>query len=120
MDFKDNFPIYVQIMNFIKRRIALGELKEGDKLESVRELSAELKVNPNTIQRAYQELEREGFAYTKRGMGTFVTEKTEDIRGLKKKMALEIADNFVEEMRSIGFEFEETVEFVRSLEEEKQ
>lgn len=118
MDFKENLPIYMQIMKLIKRKIVAGELKEGEKLHSVRELSAELKVNPNTIQRAYQELEREGLAYTKRGMGTFVTDKTGDIKDLKQSMAAEIAENFITEMKLMGFEFEEIVELIRSRKEQ--
>ncbi len=68
MEFNDNLPIYIQIMNLIKSSIASGEIRGGgDKLPSVREFSKELKVNPNTIQRSYQELERENIVFTQRG-----------------------------------------------------
>ena len=87
MDFNDNLPIYIQIMNLLKSKMVSGEISGGDKLPSVREFSKELKVNPNTIQRAYQELEREELVFTQRGMGTFVTEDIEIIKRLKKNMA---------------------------------
>ena len=85
MEFSDNLPIYLQIMNFIKTKIVSGEINGGDKLPSVREFSKELKVNPNTIQRVYQELEREELVFTQRGMGTFVTDNIQIIQKSKKE-----------------------------------
>ena len=72
IEFNDKTPIYLQIMDLIKMDIVTGKLKARDKLPSVREMASNLKVNPNTLQRAYQELERLGIVYTQRGMGTFV------------------------------------------------
>lgn len=112
MIFHDNLPIYAQIMNLIKKRIVTRELKEGDKLPSVRELSTELKVNPNTIQRSYQELEREGLVFTQRGMGTFVVEDKEIIRDLKKNMASNVVKSFIVDMKSLGFTSEEIIELI--------
>lgn len=112
MIFNDNLPIYVQIMNLIKKRVISGELKGGDKLASVRELSTELKVNPNTIQRSYQELERENLVFTQRGMGTFVTEDMEVIRDLKKNMASNMIKSFITEMKSLGYSPKEIVDLV--------
>jgi len=103
MEFNSNLPIYIQIMNLIKTKIASGELNGGDKLPSVREFSKEMKVNPNTIQRVYQELEREELVFTQRGMGTFVTEKTEIIKNLKKDRAAELINQFFLDMGSLGF-----------------
>lgn len=112
MDFNSNLPIYIQIMNLIKTKIVSGELKRGDKLPSVREFSKELKVNPNTIQRAYQELEREEFLYTQRGMGTFVTENTDTIQNVKKSMATGLMEQFFHEMKELGFKSDEIKEMV--------
>ena len=112
MKFNDNLPIYVQIMNLIKKRIIIGELKEGEKLASVRELSTELKVNPNTIQRSYQELEREDLVFTQRGMGTFVTEDKEIIHGLKNNMAATIVGEFLSNMKSLGFSQQEIINLI--------
>jgi GntR family transcriptional regulator len=105
--FDENLPIYIQIMDFIKKKVIIGEIKEGDKLPSVRELSGELKVNPNTISRAYQELEREGFTYTQRGMGTFITEDKDILFNLKKTMAKDIVSKFIYQIRELHFSKEE-------------
>jgi len=107
--FNENLPIYIQIMDLIKKQIVKGELKGGDKLPSVRELSTELKVNPNTIQRTYQELERENLVYTQRGMGTFVTEDEAIIRELKKNMATNLVNSFIDDMKSLGFDLKDIV-----------
>ena len=112
LNFDQKVPIYVQIMNLIKRDIVTKRLKPGDKLSSVRDMAAELKVNPNTLQRAYQELEREGITYTQRGMGTFVMEDEGMIKELKKEMSKEIIDNFLMGMKNIGFSSEEILKIV--------
>jgi len=102
-EFDANIPIYLQIMRGIKRAIVIGELKPGDRLPSVRERAEELTVNPNTVQRAYQELEREGVSETKRGMGTYIVEKVDLIAELRAEMAGTVIDSFIDGMRSLGF-----------------
>ena len=96
-------------MNYIKKKIVSGEINGVDKLPSVRDLSTELKVNPNTIQRSYHELEREGLVYTQRGMGTFVTEDEAIIRELKKNMATNLVNSFIDDMKSLGFDLKDIV-----------
>ena len=119
MDFKNNLPIYIQILNLIKEDIVSGKIKGGEKLESVRELSREFKVNPNTIQRAYQELEREDLVFTQRGMGTFVTEDEKMIIELKRSMASNMVKSFINNMESIGYEKDEIIHLIKErLEEE--
>jgi DNA-binding transcriptional regulator YhcF (GntR family) len=119
MEFNSNQPIYMQIMSLLKSKIASGEISGGDKLPSVRELSKELKVNPNTIQRAYQELEREGIVFTQRGMGTYVTENIEAIRCLKMNMAEEIIGKFFMDMKRLGFNMNEIKRiFIERIEKE--
>ena len=118
--FDEKIPIYVQVMDIIKKDIISGKLKKGDKLSSVRDLSEKLKVNPNTVQRAYKELERENLAYTQRGMGTFIVEDMEIINDLKRNTAKDIMKKFIESMRSLGFEDEEIIDLViKSLKGEK-
>lgn len=112
LKFDDKVPIYIQVMNLIKLDIVTKKLLGGDKLPSVRELSASLKVNPNTIQRTYQELEREGITYTQRGMGTFVSEDEELIIKLKKEMAEETISSFLEGMKNLGFTAKEILEII--------
>ncbi|EDS76285.1 transcriptional regulator, GntR family [Clostridium botulinum C str. Eklund] len=118
--FDDKIPIYVQVMDIIKKDIISGKLKTGDKLSSVRELSEKLQVNPNTVQRAYKELEREDLAYTQRGMGTFIVEDVDIINNLKRNTAKDIMKKFIDSMRNLGFKDEEIIDLViKSLKGEK-
>ena len=72
LDYRDARPIYIQIMDNFRNQIRAGILQEGDKLPSVRELATQLAINPNTIQRAYRELETEGWIASVSGKGSFV------------------------------------------------
>jgi GntR family transcriptional regulator len=114
IEFNDKTPIYLQIMDLIKMDIVTGKLKAADKLPSVREMAVNLKVNPNTLQRSYQELERLGIVYTQRGMGTFVGEEKNMVDDLKKEMAKEVIDSFILRMKSLGFTDNEIIKSVSS------
>ncbi|QSF47201.1 GntR family transcriptional regulator [Paenibacillus tianjinensis] len=112
IEFDNNQPIYLQIMNYLKGEIITGKLKPGDKIPSVRELAAELQINPNTVQRTFQELEREEIVETRRGMGRYVTGKEDTIMNIKREMAQDILDRFIRGMQELGFESEEIVKAV--------
>lgn len=112
VEFDEKIPIYIQIMNIVKLDIINKRLAGGDKLKSVRELAEELKVNPNTVQRAYQELERENIAFSERGMGRFVTKDENKIKEIKKDMSKDVIDNFVNGMKCLGFNKKEIIEVV--------
>ncbi len=112
IEFDNNLPIYLQIMNYIKLQIVTGKLGPGDKVPSVRDLAAELKINPNTIQRTFQELEREGVAESRRGLGRFVTSEDEKIMAIKKEMAAELLERFIGGMRELGFDNDNIVKIV--------
>jgi Predicted transcriptional regulators len=103
IEFDNNLPIYLQVMNYIKKQIVAGKLKPGDKIESVRELAAELQINPNTIQRTFQELEREGVVVTRRGLGRYVTEEESMMMRMRKEMADQLLERFVSGMKELGF-----------------
>lgn len=103
IEFDNNMPIYLQIMNYMKKQIVIGKLGPGDKIESVRDLAAELQINPNTIQRTFQELEREGIVETKRGLGRYVTNEESIIMRIKKEMAGQLLEHFVMGMKELGF-----------------
>ncbi|MBU3182003.1 GntR family transcriptional regulator [Clostridium psychrophilum] len=111
-EFNDKAPIYLQIVDLIKMDIVTGKLKSKNKLPSVREMASNLNVNPNTLQRSYQELERLGIVYTQRGTGTFVGEKESMVDDLKKDMAKEVIDSFILRMKSLGFTSNEIIKFV--------
>lgn len=114
MDFKANIPIYVQVIQDIKKQIVLGELALGAKLPSTRELAVKYQVNPNTAVRVYNEMELEGLCYTKRGLGTFITEESEKLESIKREMALVRIREYVEEMRELGYSKEM---MIRAIEE---
>ena len=110
---KENMPIYVQIMNRVREAIAAGELKPGDKIASVRDLAADFEVNPNTMQRALTELEREGLLRSERTQGRYVTSDAKAIGELRKDIARQAADSFRREMAALGFNEEEMMDFFR-------
>ncbi|WP_379152896.1 GntR family transcriptional regulator [Paenibacillus sp. sgz5001063] len=107
IEFDNNQPIYLQIMNYLKGEIVTGKLKPGDKIPSVRELAAELQINPNTVQRTFQELEREEIVETRRGMGRYVTGNEQTILTIKKEMAQDVLERFFRGMQELGFQSEE-------------
>ncbi|MFD5017608.1 GntR family transcriptional regulator [Paenibacillus sp. NPDC058367] len=107
IEFDNNLPIYIQIMNYIKGEIVTGKLKPGDKILSVRELANELQINPNTVQRTFQELEREEIVETRRGMGRYVTSNEGTILTIKKEMAKDVLDRFIRGMQDLGFQGED-------------
>lgn len=113
MRFDNKLPIYAQIVNYIKGKIISKEYDVGEKLPSVRELSSQLKVNPNTIQRSYGELELEGLVYTKRGMGTFVIEDEKIIIDERTNMAEELVDEFLDSMGVLGISHKEIVNLIQ-------
>ena len=112
MDYSNNLPIYLQVINRIKKDMISGRLPMGEKLPSTRDLAVQYQINPNTAVRVYKEMEQENMCYTKRGLGTFVTEDEEVIRKMKQDMAEEVLDNFVREMTELGYSKEELIKII--------
>jgi len=102
--FDDRMPIYRQIILQFSRAYVRGEILPGDRIPSIREMSALLRVNTNTIQRVYQEMERDGLIRSKRGTGYFFTEDRDMTDITRRKLALESLCRFVDEMRALGCE----------------
>ena len=105
--FENDQPIYTQLVDQIKFAIVSGELPPGARMPAVRELSLEAGVNPNTMQRAMQQLEREDLVYAQRSAGRFVTEDTAVIRRVREAMAAEKVRRFREAMAALGCTEEE-------------
>lgn len=120
MEFINDLPIYLQIMDMIKADIATGKIKKGDQLPSTRELAMELQVNPNTIQRVYRELEMEQVCFTKRGTGTFVTESDDTVKKMREDLAQFHIGRFVSQMDKLEFTIADIIERLRMIEEGKQ
>lgn len=119
MKFNEGTPIYIQIIQKIKADIVSGRLKGGDKMPSVREFSENFKVNPNTVQRVFQELEREGITYSQRGIGTFIIEGDDILKQLKDTEAQRYTERFVDEMRELGMNKEDISKYLLKVLEEK-
>lgn len=102
-EFNASKPIYLQLADRINRQIVSKELKAGEKLPSVRDMGIKYSVNPNTIQRTYSELEREGILETKRGQGTFVTEQEDRLVQLRDDLKHEQILLFVQVMQEMGY-----------------
>jgi GntR family transcriptional regulator len=106
-------PIYQQLAVQVRAAVAQGRLRTGERLPSVRELSRELVVNPNTIARAYTELERDGVLHTRQGMGVFVAKPSTDLtKPARRKMLLELLDGLLTEAVYLGFSRDEVLETV--------
>ena len=120
MEYNTASPIYLQVINELKKRMVKGELKPGEKMPSNRELAVLFKVNQNTAARIYRERESMGLCYTKRGIGTFVSEEDDMISGLKKEMAEELVRNFMQEMEDLGFQKGDIIDRIADYKEEEK
>ena len=114
-NFDNERPIYIQLVEIIKIKIVSGKLKKGEKIPSVRELALIMKVNPNTIQKALTELESQKLIFTERTNGKYVTEDEKLIDVVKKELAKEKVNNYLNSMTAIGISLEESIEYLKDL-----
>ncbi|THF75123.1 GntR family transcriptional regulator [Cohnella fermenti] len=96
-------PLYEQVLEQVRSSIAKGEIALGEKIPSVREMAQALKINPNTVMRAYQELERDQLTETRRGQGTFITTDAGKVSHIRHRLAEEAVTEFLGRMNSLGF-----------------
>ncbi|MCL2214351.1 MAG: GntR family transcriptional regulator [Treponema sp.] len=101
--FDNRSPIFRQIILQFSQAFVRGDIKPGERIPSIREISALLQVNTNTIQRVYQEMERDGLINGKRGTGYFFTEDLEMTKKMRRELAVNSLNRFTEEMRALGF-----------------
>lgn len=111
IDFKDKRPIFEQVIEKIQNLIVRGILPADEKIPSVRNLAIELSINPNTIQKAYQELERLGYIYTVKGRGNYVSPSSE-WKNDRKDEYLEELDSVVGELLTMGVSKEEIIDLI--------
>jgi len=114
-EFDNNIPIYIQLVEQLKKYIISGKIKPGERLPSVRELALLTKVNPNTMQKALTELEDEKLIFTERTNGKFVTNNENIIDNLKKEYAKELSNKYFSNMESIGFTKTETINYLKEI-----
>ena len=111
--FSNDAPIYTQLIRQVKAGIFTGAFPPGERLPSVRDLAAEAGVNPNTMQRALAELERDGLVYSQRTAGRFVTEDNTMINAAKRSLAERHVKSFLEAMLGLGFRREEIISLIQ-------
>ena len=111
-NFTTDKPIYLQIMDVFRTSIVSGDLKPGDRVASVRDLAMQAKVNPNTMQKALSELEREGLVVSERTIGRFITGDDKLIETLKKDLVKTEMDAFLEKMESLNISTEFILQYL--------
>lgn len=111
----DPRPIYLQIMDEVRRALVIGTLRPGGPLPSIRQLASDLRVNPNTVAQAYRELEREGVAYVQRGRGTFVSPDVEPDNEERRALARAVAERALTDAHRNGIGAEDLVHAIREL-----
>lgn len=116
MDFNKNIPIYIQIEEQIKLDIITNKYKPGEKIKSVREFALELKINPNTINRALLELEEEGLIITQRTSGKYITENKKIIEKEKTKLINKKIDEFIKDMKILEIDKNEIIQIIKEKE----
>ena len=114
----NNRPIYLQLVERIQMDIISGVYHAGDKLPSVRELAADAAVNPNTMQKAFTELERSGLVYTQRTNGRYITEDQERISRVREELARECTQSYLSNIRRLGYEREQALALAQKIIEE--
>lgn len=115
IDLMSRVPVYEQIINQVEEKILIGVLRAGDKMPSVRSLSIELSINPNTIQKAYTELDRKQLIITVPGKGAFVSDKASEVILTASRDKLTELTNMVKQMRFAGICKEEIIDIVNKV-----
>lgn len=111
----NNKPVYIQLVEQLKVKIISGEIELDSKLDSVRSLAADAMVNPNTMQKALAELEREGFVYSKRTSGRFVTDNTELIENERKNLVKDNVKKTLDTLINLGYTNDEILSLVEEI-----
>jgi GntR family transcriptional regulator len=113
VNFNNRDPVYLQIIRYFKEKIAVGELVPGEEIPSRRELANRMKVNPNTAQRAYKEMEEQGLIYTEKNHPSKITTDKRVLGKVRDELLIEAVDMFVTSVRSINVPVEELLDLVR-------
>ncbi len=117
LDFRSTEPIYLQIARQVEQLVAKGELKLGDQLPTVRELATELRINFNTVGRAYRVLDETRLISTQRGRGTYIWEQPtkETMKQLKRKSLEELSQTYRTEIAQLGYSLDDAIEELKRI-----
>lgn len=111
--FDNRDPVYVQVVRHFKEQIAIGKLEPGQEIPSRRELANQLKINPNTAQRAYKEMEEQGLIHTERNFPSTITKDEKVLGGVREELLLNAVDSFLQAVRPINVPIDELVNLVK-------
>ena len=117
LDFDNNIPIYLQLLEYLKIYLLSGVFKPGDKLPSVRDFADTFKVNPNTMQKALVELENMNLIYTERTNGKYVTKDNKLIQKLKNEYAISLAKSYFMGMKKIGLGKADSIKYLEGIDD---
>ena len=118
LDYQSGEAIYRQIVEQIKFKIASGQLKPMDKLLSIRQLARQLKINPRTVVKVYEELEKDGLVVTRQGQGVFITSRDAEPAKAREKVISQMAGRLLSEASRIGADAEEVIEIIKKVSEQ--
>lgn len=111
--FDNRDPVYVQVVRHFKEQIAIGKLEPGQEIPSRRELANQLKINPNTAQRAYKEMEEQSLIHTERNFPSTITKDEEILGGVREELLLSAVDTFIQAVQPINVPLDELVSLVK-------
>lgn len=113
--FDNDRPIYVQLVEQLKLYIVSGKLELGSRMPSVRDLALQIKVNPNTVQKALAELEEQGLIYTERTNGKYIATNQELIENIKKELAKQTAQTYLTDMEKLGISIQDAIQYLQEI-----
>jgi GntR family transcriptional regulator len=120
VSFNNRDPVYLQVVRHFKEQIAVGNLVAGQEIPSRRELAAEMKINPNTAQKAYKEMEEQGLIHTERNFPSVITKDETILNSVRQELILSAVDSFVEAIRPIQVPVDELLRIVEEKYSEEQ
>lgn len=112
IQFNNRDSVYLQVVRYFKEEIARGNLEPGEEIPSRRELANQLKINPNTAQRAYKEMEEQGLIFTEGNMPSRITKDEAVLKQVREELILEAVSNFIRSIRAINVTLEEALQLV--------
>lgn len=110
IDQRSSVPVYEQLVRQIERGILSGELKDGSRLPSIRELASSLRINPNTVAKSYRQLEVEGLVRSRKGLGIFVSTDEVDLDGSRKRYFVQLTEEYLRTARALGLDDDDILE----------
>lgn len=113
VNFNNRDPVYVQVIRHFKEQIAKGYFEPGQEIPSRRELANQLKINPNTVQRAYKEMEEQGLIFTEGNMPSRITKDETVLQGVREELITEAVDDFIGSIKAIKVPLSEVIEMVK-------